>query len=181
MTDKEVRRMRRKDLLEALIAQTKRADSLRAQLDEAQAQLNSRQITIENAGSIAEAALQLSGVFAAAEAAGQLYLENLQARAAQSEDTQLLADVETRCRVMEAEAEARCHAMEQETESRCKAALADAQARCNEKISNAQREANAYWEDLYIRLEQFYDSHRGMRQMLERNQAEHLRDDCYEE
>lgn len=37
MTNKEVRRMRCEELLEVLIAQTRRADSLRAQLDEAQA------------------------------------------------------------------------------------------------------------------------------------------------
>ena len=47
MTDKELRRLRRDELLELLIEQTKRADALQVQLDDAQAQLSSRRIAIE--------------------------------------------------------------------------------------------------------------------------------------
>lgn len=52
-------------------------ERLRAQLQEMNEKLADRAIRIERAGSIAEAALQLNGVFQAAEEAGAQYLENV--------------------------------------------------------------------------------------------------------
>ena len=69
MTDKDLKRLRRDELLEMLIAQSKRTDQLQAELDAARAQLASRAIVLEEAGSIAEAALRINGVFEAAQAA----------------------------------------------------------------------------------------------------------------
>ena len=53
MTDKDLKRLRRDELLEMLIAQSKRTDQLQAELDAARAQLASRAIVLEEAGSIA--------------------------------------------------------------------------------------------------------------------------------
>ena len=78
MTDKELRRLSRSELLEMLIAQTEENDRLKIRLEQAEAQLRDRRIAIDKAGSIAEAALALNGVFQAAEAAAQQYLENIQ-------------------------------------------------------------------------------------------------------
>ena len=47
------------------------------ELAEAKEQLENRRIQIENSGSIAEAALKLNGIFEAAQAAANQYLENL--------------------------------------------------------------------------------------------------------
>ena len=78
MTDKELRRLSRSELLEMLIAQTEENDRLKIRLEQAEAQLRDRRIAIDKAGSLAEAALALNGVFQAAEAAAQQYLENIQ-------------------------------------------------------------------------------------------------------
>lgn len=78
MTDKELRRLSRGELLEMLIAQTAENDQLKTRLEQAEAQLRDRRIAIDKAGSLAEAALSLNGVFQAAEAAAQQYLENIQ-------------------------------------------------------------------------------------------------------
>ena len=74
MTDKDLKRLRRDELLEMLIAQSKRTDQLQAELDAA---LASRAIVLEEAGSIAEAGLRINGVFEAAQAAAEQYLENI--------------------------------------------------------------------------------------------------------
>jgi len=77
MTDKEMRRMSRGELLELLVAQMEENQNLREQLEQAQRQLADRDIKIEQAGSIAQASLALNGVFASAEAAAKQYAENL--------------------------------------------------------------------------------------------------------
>lgn len=77
MTDKELRRLNRRELLEMLIEQGKKIDQLQAQLDEANEKLESRRIQLASAGSIAEAALKLNHIFEDAQAAADQYLENL--------------------------------------------------------------------------------------------------------
>lgn len=84
MTDKELRRLSRGELLEMLLAETKENQRLRAQLEQAQAELESRQILLEQSGSMAEAALRLNGVFEAADRAARQYLDSIRAMAAQS-------------------------------------------------------------------------------------------------
>lgn len=79
MTDKELKRLSRRELLEMLIAQGKQLQTLQKKLDDAEAALRKKEITINQAGSIAEAALRLNGVFEAAEAACAQYIENIQA------------------------------------------------------------------------------------------------------
>lgn len=78
MTDKELRRLSRAELLEMLLVQTEENERLRERLDEAEAALNDRRIEIERAGSLAEASLRLNKVFTAADEAARQYLENVQ-------------------------------------------------------------------------------------------------------
>ena len=77
MTDKELRKLKRTDLLELLIEQSKEVESLKKRIGELEAELADRRLLIYRSGSIAEAALKLNGVFEAAEAAAQEYLENI--------------------------------------------------------------------------------------------------------
>jgi hypothetical protein len=85
MTDKEIRRMKRLDLLELLVAQGEEIEALRAQLAQAQAALDQRRIDVEAAGNIAQAALALNGVFEAAQAAADQFVYNVQLQATTSE------------------------------------------------------------------------------------------------
>ncbi len=78
MTNKELKKLSRAELLEMLIAQSKEMEVLKKQLKEANEMLEDRRIKIENSGSIAEAALKLNGVFEAAQKAAAQYLENIQ-------------------------------------------------------------------------------------------------------
>ena len=75
----DLRRLSRKQLLELLLRQTRRVDELELKLAEAERRLEQRRITELEAGSIAEAALRLNGVFEAAQAAADQYLENIRA------------------------------------------------------------------------------------------------------
>lgn len=77
MTDRELKKLSRADLLELLVLESKENERLRGELKQMQEKLDSRVIEIENAGSIAEAALRINGVFQAAERAAEQYLENI--------------------------------------------------------------------------------------------------------
>ena len=77
MTDKELRKLSRAELLELLLIQTREIDRLNAQLEQLEAENQQRKIKLNQAGNIAEAALQLNRVFEAAQAAADQYLESI--------------------------------------------------------------------------------------------------------
>lgn len=107
MTERELRRLSRTDLLELLLAQRKENEQLRCLLDQTQAQLADRTIKINNAGSIAEASMQLSGIFDAAQDSCQYYLDNIR---------QLSERQNIVCQQMEAETKEKCDRMVAEAE-----------------------------------------------------------------
>ena len=99
MTDRQLRRASRADLLKLLLEQRKESEALRQQISQMEEQLQRRQIAIDQSGTLAEAALKLSGIFDAAETACQYYTENIRALSGRQEEI--------------------CCAMEQETREKC--------------------------------------------------------------
>ncbi len=85
MTDKELHKLKRSELLEIMIEQGKEIERLQKCLTEAEEKLHDRRIVMEKAGSIAEAALQLNQIFETAQRAADQYLESVR----QLHDSQL--------------------------------------------------------------------------------------------
>lgn len=85
MTEKELKKLNRYQLLEMLIIQTERANELEKKLEEAQEKLDARDVQMTVMGSIAEASLQLNGVFEAAQNAADMYMNAAKERAAEIE------------------------------------------------------------------------------------------------
>lgn len=77
---KEMKKLSRADLLDIIYAMKKNEDVLRSNLKEAREELNKRAIMIEKSGSIAEAALSLSGVFQAAQQAADTYIQSVRSQ-----------------------------------------------------------------------------------------------------
>jgi len=102
LTQKDLRKLNRYQLLELLVTQTERADRLEARLEATEQQLITQYKQITSMGSIAEASLQLGGVFEAAQAAADLYLQAAQERAKEIEEAahqkaqQIIADAEAK-------------------------------------------------------------------------------------
>jgi len=68
MADRELRHMRRTELVEIIFALKQSEDQLKAENADLTAKLEQRQIHLDSAGSIAQAALELNHVFEAAQA-----------------------------------------------------------------------------------------------------------------
>lgn len=89
MTDKELRKLRRGELLELLVEQSNEIDALKLRIQQLEAQLAERKLIMEQAGSIAEASLALTNVFAEAQKAADIYLENVFEEARKAADLYL--------------------------------------------------------------------------------------------
>lgn len=147
MTDRELRKLRRVDLLELLAQVSREKEAMQDQVAALQAQLAERQLNLDRAGTMAEASLRLSGVFADIDAAGAQYLYNIQQ--------------------LSQERTAACERLEAETRAQADAILAEAQAKADAILAQAQSQADAYWADVSVRLQRFYDEHPGLRSALE--------------
>lgn len=76
----DLRSLSRLQLLELLKDAIAENERLKSELDEARAELEDKRIAIEESGSLAEAALRLSGIFEAAQRACDLYTANMELR-----------------------------------------------------------------------------------------------------
>lgn len=100
MTDKELKKLSRVELLEMLLLQTREVERLQAELEQAREQLKHQELECFQAGNIAEAALKVSGIFEVAQQAADQYLENV--------------------RILEAGAMDRCSKIEELCKERCR-------------------------------------------------------------
>ena len=142
MTDKELKRLSRGELLEMLIAQASENEKLKQELEDAQAALQDRSIAIDNAGSIAEASLQLSGVFEAAQNAAEQYLANIQRMNDQQDPI----------------------AQKLQGDARKKAAAIVADA--DEYSRKIHEEADAYWQQVVTKARALLQDQDSLRQLI---------------
>lgn len=151
MANVELRKLRREELLEMLIEQSKEVEALRGQIDEMQKKLDDREIRLNKAGTLAEAAFQLNGVFDAAHAAAEQYLDNIARLSARQETVcaqmeeetkarteQLLADTMLACETKERTVADRCAAMEQAVQERCSLMKEETIESCNSMKQNTE-------------------------------------------
>lgn len=140
MTEKELSKLRRADLLEMVLEQSREVERLETELAEAQAQLSRRQITIDRAGSIAEAALELSGIFEAAQTAVDQYIDNVKRMADRQEES--FARREEECERKEKQCEAKIRQMIEETERQCAMRKENLEKKWIEKIRSIVQECD---------------------------------------
>lgn len=76
---KNVRKMSRKELLEVLVLQSKKIDSLEEELAKKDKIISDRKILLKESGSIAEASLRLNDIFKIAQDSADDYLKSIEA------------------------------------------------------------------------------------------------------
>lgn len=75
--NKDLKRLSREALLEMLLEQSKEVERLKKQNQKLTRQLENRQIILEHAGSIAEAAMELNHIFEIAQQTADQYVESV--------------------------------------------------------------------------------------------------------
>ena len=140
MTDRELRKLSRTDLLEMLVDLSEELNLVKQQLRDAEEKLNNRQILIDKAGSIAEASLQLNGVFEAAEAASEQYVENIRNLSDRQDEI---------CRRIEWECREKARRRLEEVERKCMQMEADTIERCAKMQAMAKAETPTTWKYNY--------------------------------
>ena len=144
MTDRELRKLSREELLEIMVAQGEEIERLRGELARLREEAENRQMAIDRAGTLAEAALRLNSVFEAADAAAQQYLENIESLSGRQASI---------CAEMEAEAREKCARLEEETREHCRRLTEKTRQDCERMVSLARQQSENYWSAVYAQAE----------------------------
>lgn len=157
MTEKELRRLGRGDLLNLLLEQSRENQRLREQLQAAQDALADKAICIDQAGSIAEASLQLNGVFQAAERACQQYTENI---------VRLSQHQQVICAQREKESQEKALQIVADAQKQAEDATTAAQKQCDEMLKKAKAESQAYWDAVSAKITSIINEHAELSQLF---------------
>lgn len=159
MNTNDLKRLSRTDLLELLIEQSENVNRLQMELESAKNQLNQREIILGEAGSIAEASLQLNGIFEVAQSASKQYLDSIR----MYNDYLKLV-----CEKREAESKQNAKRYMEEAEKKCKLLETETKHKCTEMVLKARIESQAYWDEISKKLETYYRKDPALRGLLEK-------------
>ena len=156
MTDKELQKLKRAELLEIMLNLQSENDRLKSENEKLKLAVNERSITLQDAGNIAEAALQLNGVFKAAQEAADVYIENIRKlneqkekmcneaiKNAENEAGEIIAKAESYNAEMQEKALEEYNRTINEAKNEQSRMINDTNARCLSKIKEIQDKCNA--------------------------------------
>lgn len=145
MTDKELRKLSRTELVEIIYELQKQNESGAEEIKQLRMQLEDRTVAAESAGSIAEAALKLNGVFEAAQKAADQYVASVCASYGEIEQ-----------RTVEANRE-------------CEQIISRAHEEAERIIGDANRQAEKKWVQFNEKVESLLSARAELREMLKKD------------
>lgn len=156
MTDKELQKLKRAELLEIMLNLQSENDRLKSENEKLKLAVNERSITLQDSGNIAEAALQLNGVFKAAQEAADVYIENIRKlneqkekmcneaiKNAENEAGEIIAKAKSYNAEMQEKALEEYNRTINEAKNEQSRMINDTNARCLSKIKEIQDKCNA--------------------------------------
>lgn len=171
--DKKLSKMSRTELLELMLRQGRELEQVRAELENANALLASRRLSVQDAGTLADASAALNDVLGSAQRAADQYLENIRSRTerqAQELDKEL-ADTQARIEAMTGEAQARAEKLVAQAEAKAETLMQDAQQEARFTVSGSHREASDILGQAQAQAQQLLDRARAAAKEIKRDAA----------
>ena len=137
MIQKELKKLNRRELVDVIYQLKKNEEQLQAQIASLEAELQDRRIRLSVAGSIAEAAADITGIFSVAQATADLYLREI------SE--------------MKENARKECEKMIEEARKKAETIMADGQKQCDALFGQYQTDYKK-WQQLCAEIEKKEES-----------------------
>lgn len=169
--NRDLSKLKRIELLEIMKEQGVEIERLKADNEALKKQLNDKTLTVSNAGSVAEAALQLNGIFESAQQAADQYLFNIRERTEK---------LDQECDIRESESKEKAEALIASSKAEADSILSSSKAEAERILTNAKEssaalereakeKATAYWEEANAKLQQVIDLHASLTGMFNSN------------
>ena len=129
--DKELKKLNRRELVDVIYQMKKNEESMQEKIDSLQKELEDKRMKISNAGSIADASLDISQVFKSAQDAADIYLSEIEN--------------------MKLETEQECARMIEEAQKKVKLIVSSGERQFDE-INNRYKTLYDKWEQLLAEI-----------------------------
>lgn len=156
MTDKELKHLNRGELIDIIYELQKRYADSKNEIMQLQANLEKKELSIAESGSIAEAALKVNGVFEAAQAAADQYLLSIQ-----SANADMAAKIE---RVKKQSEE-----VLRQANLRAEGIIQEAEKKAASIIANANKEAEDSWNQFQRKADELIRARAELSALVKRN------------
>lgn len=156
MTDKELKHLNRRELIDIIYELQKRYADSKNEITQLQADLEKKELSIAESGSIAEAALKVNGVFEAAQAAADQYLLSIQ-----SANADMAAKIE---RVKKQSEE-----VLRQANLRAEGIIQEAEKKAASIIANANKEAEDSWNQFQTKADELIRARAELSALVKRN------------
>ncbi len=156
MTDKELKHLSRAELIDIIYALQRQSEEKDARLQTMQAALDDRTLRIEKAGSLAEAAISINGVFEAVQATAEQYLDSI--RAAEEANA-----------AKQAEAEQQRKRLLEEAERKADETILLAKGQAQRIVEEAESQAEAKWTAFEQKAYAMIQANAELQSLLQRN------------
>lgn len=156
MTDKELKHLNRGELIDIIYELQKRNADSENEIKQLQADLEKKELSIAESGSIAEAALKVNGVFEAAQAAADQYLLSIQ-----SANADMVAKIE---RVKKQSEE-----VLRQANLRAEGIIQEAEKKAASIIANANKEAEDSWNQFQTKADELIRARAELSALVKRN------------
>jgi len=170
MTDKDLKKLRREDLVEIILQLQENEQQLNEKLEAAQKQLNDKNLKISEAGSIAEATARLNGLFEAAQATADDYVAQvrLQYADADGQRDKMLADAQQKSAQMVQEATQKSDQLVKDAAEKANKIMTDAEAQADVQRRQAEDETQRRWESFQSEAQKLISAHAELEALLKR-------------
>lgn len=169
MTEKEMRSLKRADLLHIWAEQKKELELVRSNIHKMQQNLEDDRIILENPGNVMKSALQINDIFQSAQLESKQSLERIK-NVAERQNKEL-QDKENKitkwCELKQKETKEICSAMLEETKQKCVRFEKETRMQCVAREKDALKDVEVHWEEITEKLETFYEAHRGLRKLID--------------
>ncbi len=159
MTDKDLRHLSRAELLDILYEQQKRYEESLAENQALRQQLEDRTLRVASAGSIAEAAIQVNGVFEAAQAAADQYLASVKAATAE-----MVQKTD--------EAQRQREALLENARQEAAGIVQAAQAQADRLLAEADAQIDTRWKEFQKNADALIRAHDELRMLIQNRQTD---------
>lgn len=145
MTDKELQKLKRPEILEIMLNLQNELDKEKEENEALRAKLGEKNIAIEKSGSIAEAALEINGVFDAAQKAADVYLDNVKKMHTEQKTyhEQAMAKSTAEAEGIVTQAKREADTLKTKTDIECRTKVKNTDEECAAKIRTTEEECAA--------------------------------------
>lgn len=159
MQNKQLQKLSRTELLQLMLEQQLQLEAAQQQNQALRQQLQDRTVKWDEfakLGTLAEAAMQLNGVFEAAQAAANEYVVQVQQRhqTIDQECNEIRAQAQAEAKALLQKTNAECEAVKQRVEAKCLVRLLESQAQCDALLQETKARCDVM-ERLQGRVELF--------------------------